>query len=284
MDVALDIGGWDWESAIKDEAGAVHYVRSSYTHFATDSQMALLARNGVTLMPLFGAGGTLASYDSPTFAAEIVSWFKRYGKGGTFWAGRPVDLGATTCELINEPGNPYFYPDYSNYALYAAITKLVKGALEANFPQSVRPKLLVSYDGGYNGSAYGKAIFAAGAVADGVTVHPYGGHVSSSALGNRERVTQAHAETGLPVYITEIGWPTATGQPPTGDSLQWTEQQQAENLTNFMNWARSLGYVADVTYFNYADYGTNNWYGIVDSTGSRHKLSYEALRAESALG
>jgi len=283
MTVSLDIGGWVWESAIRDESGAAKYVRSSYKHFDTDSQMALLANAGVTLMPLFGEGGTLGEYNNGTFVTEIVSWFKRYGKGGTFWAGRPADLGATTAELINEPGNPYFYPDYGNIALYASLTKAVHAALEANFAPAVRPKLLVSYDGGFNGSEYGRALFADGAVADGVTVHPYGGHGPESALGNHERVVQAHAGTGLPVYVTEVGWPTDTAAGATGDSDQWSEQQQAENLTSFMNWARGLGYVADVTYFNYADYAPNNWYGIVDSSGTRHKPAYEALRAESAI-
>jgi hypothetical protein len=69
---------------------------------------------------------------------------------------------------------------------------------------------------------------------------------------------------------------------PTGDSLQWSEQQQAENITNFVSWSRSLGYVADVTYFNYADYGTNDYYGVVNSTGTVHKLSYQALKAAAA--
>jgi hypothetical protein len=283
MDVGVDAGGWSWEAAVRDFSGAVKYVRSSFTHYNSDSQMALLAKYGVTLMPLFGTGGTLASYDKTSFLSEIVTWFKRYGKGGSFWKGRAVDLGATTCELINEPGNPYFYPDYSNHTLYASLTRKVKAAFEANFPATVRPKLLVSYDGGFNGSEYGRSIFAAGAVADGVTVHPYGGkkNVEQSALGNRARVTQAHAETGLPVYVTEIGWPTAVGQPPTGDSLQWTERQQAENITGFVRWASQTGYVRAVIDFNYADYGSNDWYGIVNSTGARHKLSYAALKADA---
>ncbi|HEY4895933.1 MAG TPA: hypothetical protein VII01_07565 [Solirubrobacteraceae bacterium] len=282
MTVALDIGGWTWASAINDEAGAVRYVRSSYKHFNSDSQMELLAKAGITLMPLFGEDGSLSSYDNPAFFNEVVTWFKRYGHGGTFWAGKPLDLGATTAELINEPGNPYFYPDFNNTQLYANMTKSVHGAFEANFAPDVRPKLLVSYDGGFNGSPYGRAIFAAGAVADGVTVHPYGGHGAESALGGHERVIQAHNETGLPVYVTEVGWPTALGQAPTGDSLQWTEQQQADNTTGFINWARGLGYVADVTYFNYADYGTNNWYGVVNASGKTHKLDYYALKAATA--
>jgi hypothetical protein len=283
MVVGLDSGGWAWGSAVRDFSGAVKYVRSSYKYYNSDSRIGLLANHGVTLMPLFGAGGTLAGYNNPVFINEIVEWFKRYGKGGTYWAGKPVDLGATTCELINEPGNPYFYPDYSNHALYALLTRKVKAALRANFAPAVRPKLLVSYDGGYNGSEYGRAVFAAGAVADAVTVHPYGGKSSRTqgALGGRARVEQAHTETGLPVYVTEVGWPTAVGQPSTGDSLQWTEQQQANNITSFIRWAYGLGYVRGVVDFNYADYGSNNWYGIVNASGTRHKLSYNALAADA---
>jgi hypothetical protein len=284
MDVGLDAGGWAWESAVRDFSGAVKTVRSSYKNYNSDGQMALLAKYGVTLMPLFGAGGSLAGYDNATFVNQIVAWFKRYGKGGSFWKGRPVDLGATTCELLNEPGNPYFYADYANHSVYAKLTRKVKAAFEVNFAPAVRPMLLISYDGGFNGSEYGRAIFAAGAVADGVTVHPYGGkdNRSQSALGNRSRVTQAHAESGLPVYVTEIGWPTAVGKPATGDSLQWTQQQQAENLTSFVRWANELGYVRAVIDFNYADYGSNDWYGIVNSTGTAHKLSYAALKAAAA--
>jgi len=283
MAIGVDAGGWAWESAVRDVSGAVKYVRSSYKHYSSDSQIALLAKYGVTLMPLFGEGGTLASYDNAAFINEIVTWFKRYGHGGSYWAGKPVDLGATTCELLNEPGNPYFYRDYNNHVLYAQLTRKVKAALKANFRAAIRPKLLVSYDGGYNGSEYGRAIFAAGAVADGVTVHPYGGKSNreQSGLGGRSRVEQAHAETGLPVYVTEVGWPTAVGQPPTGDSLQWTEAQQAENVTNFMRWTYGLGYVRAVIDFNYADYGTNDWYGIVNTSGTRHKLSYAALAADA---
>ncbi|HEY4895790.1 MAG TPA: hypothetical protein VII01_06850, partial [Solirubrobacteraceae bacterium] len=203
MVVGLDSGGWAWNSAVRDFSGAVKYVRSSYKYYNSDSRIGRLANYGVTLMPLFGEGGTLAGYNNPVFINEIVRWFKRYGKGGTYWAGKPVDLGATTCELINEPGNPSFYSDYSNPALYALLTRRVKAAIRANFPLAVRPKLLVSYDGGYGGSEYGRAVFASGAVADAVTVHPYGGKSSraQSALGGRARVEQAHTETGLPVYV-----------------------------------------------------------------------------------
>jgi hypothetical protein len=71
------------------------------------------------------------------------------------------------------------------------------------------------------------------------------------------------------------------GQPSTGDSLQWTESEQAANVTNFIAWAHNTGYVAEVVYFNYRDYGTNAWYGIARADGS-HKPAYEALRQAAA--
>lgn len=87
--------------------------------------------------------------------------------------------------------------------------------------------------------------------------------------------------TGGPIYITEVGWPTAVGKPATGDSLQWTESEQAANVTNFIAWCHGTGYVAEVVYFNYHDFGTKNWYGVVRSDGS-HKPSYKALRQAAA--
>jgi hypothetical protein len=78
------------------------------------------------------------------------------------------------------------------------------------------------------------------------------------------------------VYVTEIGWPTAVGKPPTGDSQQWTEAQQAANITGFMQWASGTGYVPMVLYFNYVDYGTNDFYGI-ETKERKHKLGFAAL-------
>jgi hypothetical protein len=121
-------------------------------------------------------------------------------------------------------------------------------------------------------------------------VHPYGLNnvgTAASAQGNRSLVASAHSATGKPVYVTEVDWPTAVGRPPTGDSLQWTEQQQAENIYNFVNWARSTGYVSAVMIFAETDYGTNMWYGVEsveNSSGvARIKPFFYALQ-EAARG
>jgi hypothetical protein len=283
MMVGIDAGGWNWESAVNGFAGAVKVVRASYSYYGDDTHMGYLAKNGVKLLPLFSEGGTIGSINRSAFAGKIVTWFKRYGHGGTFWAGK-TDLGATTAEILNEPGNPYFWSDPGNVSGYAALATTVYEALEANLAAANRPGLLLSYDGGFEGDNYGRSLVRADPsitkIVGAWTVHPYGGKTSltQSALGHRERVTEAHADTGLPVDVTEIGWPTAVGLPATGDSLQWSETQQAENITNFVKWSRGLGYVNAVVYFNYADYGTNNFYGIVHSSGTGRKLSYEALK------
>jgi hypothetical protein len=281
--IGVDIGGWENTSAVEDAAGAVKYVRSGYTHWNTDAKMALLASNHLTLIPLFGncSGCTVASFDNEAFVGEIVAWCSHYcHEVGSYWSGKE-DLGARSIELINEPGNPFFHSDAQTTAgqkAYADLTKKARAALESAFG-SKRPAVMVSYDGGYNGSAYGEAIFADGAVADEVTVHPYGGHVerAKSAEGNRARVTEAHSKTGLPVAVTEVGWPTC-GE--TGDSLNWTEAEQAENITHFGEWVDLLGYVSYYVNFNFADY-EGNCYGIVNPSDTKHKQAYAALHEVS---
>jgi hypothetical protein len=140
--------------------------------------------------------------------------------------------------------------------------------------------VLASWDGGEGpSSGFGPAWRALGGLryCEGVTVHAYAGaRARYGPLGGRINVEGAHAASGKPVYITEVGWPTAVGHANTGDSQQTTEAQQARNLLSFFRWARSTGYVRMTTYFNFVDYGSNYWYGIVRRNGS-HKPSFAAL-------
>jgi hypothetical protein len=279
MIVGLSAGGWG-PTAWPDVAGAAKAVRLE-SRFATDSEVGGAAAVGVEVASwLFGAGGSIGSIHPPAYAAEIVALFKTYGRGGTFWRGRK-DLGGRAVEVLNEPGNPVFWSDPTNYAAYVNLLKAVHGALAANFPEAIRPKVLASWDGGEGPtSAFGPGWAALGGLSycDGVTVHPYGGSKGGggSILEGNVDVENAHALTGMQVYVTEVGWPTAVGQPPTGDSQQWTEAQQAENITSFIAWARGTEYIPMVLIFNYVDYGTNTWYGIEREDRS-HKPSYAAL-------
>ncbi len=215
---------------------------------------------------VFGGGGAIGTINPTTYAAEVLTV-------STLTHPRAI-------EVLNEPNNPGFWSDTTNYSAYAKLAKAVHEALQT-LPAALRPAELCSWDGGEGpSSSWGAAIKAAGALnyCDGVTVHPYGGSKGQDggALGGRRDVELAHANSGMPVYITEIGWPTAVGQPSTGDSQQWTEAQQAENMKNFATWAQQTGYVPMVTFFNAVDYGTNSFYGI-ETSSRKHKQSYATL-------
>ena len=279
MIVGVDAGGWG-ASAFSDIADATHYVRLE-SKFATDAEVGGAADAGVSVAAwLFGTGPSISAIDPATYAAEIVSVFERYGKGGTFWRGRE-DLGSEAVEVLNEPGNATFWRDPTDYSAYALLLQTVHDALVANFASNVRPKLLASWDGGEGPSGgFGLGWAALGGLAyiDGVTVHPYGGSSGQNggALGGRAGVEEAHALSGKPVYITEIGWPTDVGASATGDSQQWSEAQQAQNIKSFVTWAKERSYIQMVVIFNYVDYGSNDYYGI-ERKDRTHKLSYTAI-------
>jgi hypothetical protein len=272
MWVALDVGKW---GGIGSEVkGAVNYVRldspsASTANYYANAGLGVIA----DIVGPYSSGG-VASIDASAWAANAVALYKA--------APRIVAI-----EILNEPGGSWFWgsgaTSSTNAAAYARLLKTVHDAFVANFGSS-RPRLLASYDGGRShDTTWGQLVWAAnpnvGSYIDGITMHPYGGTSdrSASALGARTNIANAHNATGLPVYVTEIGWPTAVGQSNTGDSFQWSEDAQADNIYNFIHWARGTGYLRAVTIFNYRDFGTNMWYGITRSNGT-HKKSYEDLR------
>jgi hypothetical protein len=277
MVVGVDSGGWGSSSTFGDlDKGGVHYIRTESTDTSYVEPQSLSAGVHIATV-IFGTSGSIGAIAPASYAAEVKSYFARYGRDG-----------GLAVEVLNEPGNHLFWSDPTNYAAYAKIVKAVHEAL-ATLPAASRPAELCSWDGGEASAdpdkPWGQGIKSAGALpyCDGVTVHPYGGRTGGDggALGGRKDVELAHTESSKPVYVTEMGWPTAIGQPPTGDSQQWTEAQQASNITGFMQWAAGTGYVPMVIYFNYVDYGTNAFYGI-ETKARKHKLGFAALAGASA--
>jgi hypothetical protein len=277
MVVGVDSGGWMGASTFTDLAkGGVSYIRTSGAYASYIEPEAHAAGVHIATV-IFGTGGSIAAISPSGYAAEVKSYFSKYGLGG-----------ALSVEVLNEPGNSGFWSDPTDYSGYAKLAKAVHEAL-ATLPAASRPVELCSWDGGEASQnpnkPWGEGIKAAGALpyCEGVTVHPCGGKTGGDggALGGRRGAELAHTESGKPVYVTEIGWPTAVGQPPTGDSQQWTEAQQAANITSFMKWAASTGYIPMVIYFNFVDYGSNDFYGI-ETKARKHKLGFAALAEASA--
>ncbi len=270
MWVSVDAGGWG-SSFASDIAGAVPYVRIN-----TTESIARWTSAGVKVIDTMTGvnSGGVAGINATEFAARAVAEVK-------------ANPGLAALEVLNEPGNQYMgwgssAGSSANAAAYDRLLKAVHEALVANFGSSC-PPVLASYDGGEGPTTWGEEMWAAdpnvGNYINGITMHSYGGKSSrsGSALGHRDHIEAAHAQhPNIPIYVTEVGWPTAVGKEATGDSLQWTEAEQAQNITTFVSWAKSTGYIADVTIFNYRDYGSNDWYGIESASGT-HKLGYSAL-------
>jgi hypothetical protein len=272
MWVGVDVGGWPSTFA-SDVAGAASYVRVN-----SQSSVPGYIAAGLHVIDLLldenSAG--VSGLNATEYAAKAVAAVKANPK-------------MAALEVLNEPGNEWgaMGPNAgsaANAAAYDHLLKVVHEALVANFGSNY-PPVLASYDGGEGPTTWGQEMWAAepnvGNYINGITLHSYGGtsNRAHSALGDRGMIEAAHAQhPNIPIYITEVGWPTAVGQPSTGDSLQWTEAEQAQNITNFVNWAKGTGYIQDVTIFNYRDYGSNDFYGIETAAGG-HKLSYTALAA-----
>jgi len=282
LQIGVDIGGWGGSGFYDDMKGAARYVRSNATHYGSDTSMGQLASRGLHLIPLFFESKCMTELDNSTSVSTVVNWVNRYAKGGTYWAGK-TDLGADYIELVNEPGNPYLHGceprGEGQKRAYIDLANKTAGALNG------KVRVLVSYDGGYEGDQYGEWLLSHGLTRTnvGITLHPYGGTSdrAKSALGGRSRVEKA-IPSGLPIYVTEVGWPTC-GR--TGDSENWSEQEQATNITTWINWVRGLSSVKLTTNFNAVDY-SGNCYGLDRSSSTpwtQHKPAYFALKAASGL-
>jgi hypothetical protein len=192
-------------------------------------------------------------------------------------------------EVLNEPGGQWFWGESAesaaNRTAYANLIVAVHDALVANFG-AARPLILASYDGGHDSSnAWGEA-WSQNATAlddaDMITEHPYGGvgDRASASLGDRANVQAAFAKTHKPIAITEVGFPT---KGPTGDSLKYSEAEQASNVARIVAWARSTGFVKAITIYGYRDSGTEGGYGLQRHDGTK-KPGWLALERAALAG
>jgi hypothetical protein len=268
MLVGLNAGGWGPTEPAR-ESGAVSVVRLDADLSANDVSYYTSIGMRVDLDfsgPYQSSGGPdgtggVRALDATSWAQNALNYYETNCGGST--ANCPV------IEVLNEVAGSWFWganaSDSANAVAYVNLLKTVYGVFTAKYGSN-RPQILASYD---TSTGWWARVEAAdpnvGDYFDGPVYHAYGGasDPAQSALGSRSEVEQAHTDTGKTVWITEVGWPTAVGQPPTGDSLQWTEPQQADNIYNFVVWARSTGYVGAVMIFGSLDYGTNNWYGVM---------------------
>jgi hypothetical protein len=302
-----------------EPVGAVSSVRYDVDQFG-DGGIAKYAQQGIKVVVLFSG-----PYNSGGVSAITGSAPSYTGAAG--WASSRLAEYQKYCtlsecpaiELLNEPTQGAFWGsghnDPTDQQAYAALVKDTATTFHSALGSN-SPLILASYDGGQDSSlAWGQGWWNSSfsSLVDGLTIHPYGGtslstvnpappaplnNLVGSGLGNRYDVTTAHQNTGKPIYVTEVGWPTfndpsaPTQSGATGDSIQWpldnsnggNRGDQCDNIYNFVTWARSTGFVGGVFIFGSTDYsgGSNAAYGVADPTGNNHKPSFAALKAAAA--
>jgi Glycosyl hydrolase catalytic core len=218
----------------------------------------------------------VSGLDRQAYVAKILAFVK---ENPQVWA----------IEVLNEPGGEWFWGEdaesAANRSAYAKLIVAVHDALVAQFG-SRRPLILASYDGGQvSSTAWGEAWThdaTALADADMLTMHPYGGtdDPARSALGDRVNVEVAHAQTGKPIAITEVGFPTKHSD---GNALEVSEAEQASSVAGIVEWARSKNYVKAIVIYNYRDAGDGGGYGVQKHDGTR-KPAWLALERAAAAG
>lgn len=225
----------------------------SYRWSELDSVVAELARHELRMLPMVGysarwAAAPIHSFAFPpapeavphyaAFASAVVA---RYGPGGDFWRSRPElpEHPLTAVQIWNEQNMPFWWrpePDPSAYAnLYVAAHEAV-----ASLDPSV--DVIVGGMPATGASAFLRAMYEErpdllGRV-DAVGVHPYAPSVTEvvGGLADVRDTLDDLGESGTPISITEVGWPT-DGQ-PAGDFVI----TDAERTTRLYALATALPY------------------------------------------
>lgn len=238
----------------------------------------ILARSSVEVREREGKMVTLVVERFPLLG-EFSAWqawvggiVKRYGEGGSFWAGKANPLPVSAWEVWNEPNLPQHNPlmakgtcekeklpynaewgtcvQPENYGLFLVATSLAirtahtpaapvlfGGVLQQTGVPGKEPVFATAY------LAAAASAPEAGVNYDGIAIHPYSfnaGPTGMVTLVEKARNAMDKGEIpggeNKPLWITEFGWPV---QDPKGERPTVSEPQQAKWLTESVNWVKA---------------------------------------------
>jgi hypothetical protein len=196
--------------------GGVHH----YDWRFDDAIAGSLASQGLTWLPILDYAANWAKavpsqLHSPPRSAGLFATFAgafaaRYGPGGAFWRAHPelTPKPITTFEVWNEPDGGFWYPA-PDAAAFADLYLQTRSAIDA-----VAPGARVVVGGLTHVETFLPAMLAArpglAVHLDGVGIHLYERNPSRvfARVRRARRVLRAEGVGAVPLYITEIGWPT----------------------------------------------------------------------------
>ena len=280
-----------------------------YSWGVEDSLVRAVTDSGLTLLPVLdapprwaAAASTGLPSDPAAFAAFTAAVVRRYGPGGTFWHAHPrlPVRPLVSYELWNEPWQATANRDPGLYA------RLVRAAVVAGRAVSPKARFLVDAETTYVKLDGQMADWLAGMYAavghlgryfDALSVHPYGGdpgvYIKGDSLSppvlvdtvRRELI--AHGDGDRPLWVTEVGWSTCTGNQYCVSSAR-----QAAYLREFLKLARTSwrSFVRAVFVYDLRDSGAHPrtdvpaWYGLLAPDLFRKPAWYVLRAAASQAG
>jgi polysaccharide biosynthesis protein PslG len=288
-------------------------VRPDWSSF--DKEVELAAEANVRIMPFVWASPEWVASE-PIDLPVKTSWqrwawqkflreaARRYGPEGEFWEDhRKLDyLPITHWEIWNEE-NIVSFAEAPDPAEFAKLIRISGAALHGIDPES---QVIV---GGLFGRPlqvppnvasgdYLKRIYAAGNVKpyfDGVGLHPYVARARAMGgqLNNLRRIMRANGDAKTPIYITELGWGSASGPTRWQRGVQGQADQLSRSL-EMLSENRTEWKVNGVWWFTWTDEGGTcifcgsaglltrhyeakpSWYRFVEWTGGEPEAVPEA--------
>jgi hypothetical protein len=263
-----------------DEDG-VHTYDWAFTDFAASN----LTEYGVQWLPILDYSalwaGTQGEHSPPKdlddYAAYAQAFAERYGRGGDFWELHPElpEMPVTTYEIWNEPNGAWFWNPQPDPERYADMYTRARAAIK-----EVDPDAIVMIGGLVPWNDFVRPLFRAlgesRTEADAIGFHPYAptpADVFHEVRSFRATLDDL-GQRSLPIYITEIGWPTngsfANVRPDAERAAYLTEV--ADGLVRSdCNVRQVIPYTWATPEEDPAD--AEDWYGIHHWDGSRTATS-----------
>lgn len=281
---------WDWSKpdAVMTAAALTHTrilaVAAYSPHWASSD-------------PSGGGDRSYPPKSNSTYASFVAAVTHRYGHNGTFWAAHPTYTAdpLEAVEIWNEAWGFWDWKPNPNPTAYAAMAHA--GAVAVHGQDSAMPVLIDTelLEVNTNGTQVywlDKLLSAdttLGSLVNGFSVHPYPDPTTQSPLSNPspdysyQRVTLIHQaavnhSANLPLWITEIGWSTASSSVGgVSESTQATYEQKAITYakTHWSYVKKVFIYVFDISSGDPSDREGN--YGLIRADGT-YKPAWTSIK------
>ena len=226
-----------WRSMQPAEGGPIDFAETDRI-VAAAAQAGLRVFPTVVRTPAWAAGGDehegAVPTDPSTYAAFLAEVVERYGRGGTFWAGRSGARPITSWQVWNEPDIGRYWQGDPWPRTYVRLLRAAGPAIKA-----VDPRAQVVAAGLTNESWNDlRALYRAGArgLFDAAAIHPFSRRTSNvMKIVRLARGVMRRAGDGrVPLVLSEISWSSGKGKSTFNYGWEMTERGQAAKVRQIL--------------------------------------------------